>query len=323
MSYEIMYAKKFIKLSNGIVLPIVMSGSNNCTMFVGGQEIYERHWWAFAGLIGKTEDELMAWAKNYASEHNSSYEMFKEHSKWVTGNDLEKWMKNCISKASFIEDILPANPGVSFTTSLTLYDSSKKYGEKGYCTEDLKKFIHTTEEIEEWLVEAEKKKEEWKGKGEVYFNFEFSTIKPLKVNSIPKNLSGPVICSPKKGHYITEYTDHGYSYCPDIKQAFVFESEEAFKASGLTKWLHGYHLASADKIDKPRKEKNFGIIVMDLTYRGSYVRKLSAHSLSFTRHPDEAKKFESEKEALRYIEINLKDRFPGINDFRVKYLKED
>ena len=46
--------------------------------------------WAFAGLVGKTSEELMAWAEKYSAEHDSSYEMFKEHSKWVTNAELAK-----------------------------------------------------------------------------------------------------------------------------------------------------------------------------------------------------------------------------------------
>lgn len=320
MSYEIVYAKKFIKLSNGVILPMILSGSNNCTMFTGikGREILERHWNPFFGFMDKTGDELIAWAEDRVKNSHPSGEWFKEGSKWVTNETFPRWFKNCVQKASSIEDILSANPYVSFYAALSLYDSSKGYCEDGYHSTEMREYLQTTEEIEKWIEKAKKRKEEW-NKGEAYFNLEFSTIKPLKANSAPKNISGPVICSPQRGYYITKYTENGYSYCKNISQALVFENEEAFKASSLTKRIRGYKLLSANIT---KKEKNFVITVIGGSYSGKYVKRLSAHSLSFTSYFDEARKFEREKEALTYIEEKLKGRFSGAKEFEVKNLKE-
>ena len=43
MSYEIVYSKQFIK-TNKYIIPTVLMGSNNCTMYYGGREIKERDW---------------------------------------------------------------------------------------------------------------------------------------------------------------------------------------------------------------------------------------------------------------------------------------
>lgn len=325
MSYEILYAKKFVKLSDGKLIPMVLSGSNNCTMFENGKEILERHWWVFGGLIAKTESEIAEWTKNCMGDRIDA-EWWKSGSTWITGEDIFRFIKNSAKNASTIEEIKEANPFVSFSSYLSLYDSSKEWGEKGYETRELHSYFHTTEEIEEWLKKAREREGEWE-KGKVYYHFEFSTIKPLKSNVVSKTLEGPVICSVKKGWYITDYKDNGYTYCGDIKQALVFENTEAFYATGLHKRINnnsrvnGYKLLSATLKEK-EKEKNFYIKVTEGSRAGYFVRKLSSRSLYFSSSPEGAKKFEREKDALKYIEEKLKGRFSGAKEFAVRKVEE-
>ena len=94
MSREIVYAKKFIKLSNGVVLPMLLTGSHNATMFVGfgRKEILERYWWPFFNFVDKTGDELILWAEKYVEGENPSYELFTENSKQITNDIFPRWM---------------------------------------------------------------------------------------------------------------------------------------------------------------------------------------------------------------------------------------
>lgn len=309
MSYEILYAKKFIRLPNNSFIPLILSGSNNCSMFVNGKEIRERHWWILGKLIAKKEKDMIEWICNFDCD-----EWFKVGSNWISGqNDMIKFIKNSCKNASTIEEILEANRFVSFSASISIYDSTKSYGEKGWERRVNEKYLKTTDEIMEWIKEGKEIERNLKENESLYWNMEFSTIKPLKSNSVSKSLTGPVICSPKRGWYISEYTDRGYTYCSDIEKAIIFESVESFKESGLAERIHGgYKL-----INGVVKPKPYVIYVTDGFYSGYFVSRLTKGILHFSSTFENAKKFEREKEALKYIESKLQGRFRSANDFRV------
>ena len=44
MSYSIIYGRQFVKTTKGII-PMILSGSNNCTEFIQGREVLERNWY--------------------------------------------------------------------------------------------------------------------------------------------------------------------------------------------------------------------------------------------------------------------------------------
>ena len=157
MSYDIVYAKKFIKLSNGVILPLILSGSNNCFMFSNetGKEIPERDWRVFNGFLDKTGDEIIAWAYEKVKSGKKSSEWFVENAKWITNETIVPWFKNCIKKASCIEDILYANPSVRLSAFVSIFDSSKKWGEEGCVRiERNKSSLKTTKEIENMVKVA-------------------------------------------------------------------------------------------------------------------------------------------------------------------------
>ena len=309
MSYEILYAKKFIRLPNNSFIPLILSGSNNCSMFVNGKEIRERHWWILGKLIAKKEKDMLEWICNFDCD-----EWFKVGSNWISGqNDMIKFIKNSCKNASTIEEILEANRFVSFSASISIYDSTKSYGEKGWERRVNEKYLKTTDEIMEWIKEGKEIERNLNENETLYWNMEFATIKPLKSNSISKSSTGPVICSPKRGWYISEYTDRGYTYCSDIEKAIIFESVESFKESGLAERIHGgYKL-----INGVVKPKDYVILVTEGFYSGCYIQKLTSKNLHFTRSIESAKRFEREKEALDYIEKMLKGRCKHATKFDV------
>ena len=314
MSYEILYAKKFIKLSDNTFIPLVLSGSNNCTTFVNGREVRERHWWVLGGLVKKTEEEICEWAKSCLSSSYST-EWFKSGSSWISGDDIFSFIKNSAKRASTIEEILEANPHVSLSVNLSIYDSTKNYGEKGYRTDTPIRFPHTTPELEEWIEESIEYEKSLKENEKLYYNIEFSELKSLKSAAVSKSATGPVFCCPRKGYYLVDYdiAHNSYSYDKNPKKAIIFESAEAFRESGLWKLVRGYRLVSANI-----KPKNFVICVSGGSYSGRYVQKLTAHKVYFTSYSSAARRFEREKEALNYIEKKLKGRFDGAKEFCVK-----
>lgn len=75
MSYEIIYSKQFIKLSNDRFIPMVLAGSNNCyEVNWNGREKRSRSWnnltyFALEGETAGTLDEMLA----NLEEHNNDY----------------------------------------------------------------------------------------------------------------------------------------------------------------------------------------------------------------------------------------------------------
>lgn len=314
MSYEILYAKKFIKLPDNTFIPLVLSGSNNCSMFVNGREVAERHWWILGGLLGKTEEEMLGWAKSL--DYSNGCEWFKQGSDWLVGDDILHFLSNGAKRASTLEEVFEANRGVTLSASVSIYDNTKKYAEEGYQRNEAERyFIKTTEELMEWIKEARELKKGKKDNEQIYFNLEFSSLKPLKSNFVPKNIEGPVICSVTKGKYLTDYSDRSYSFCSRVEEAIVFEDTDAFMASGLAARIGGHKLMSASIKEK---KKDFFIAVTDGSFAGYLIKKLSSRNVYFTSYPDTAKRFEREKEAQDYIEKKLKGRFKGAKEFEVR-----
>ena len=314
MSYEILYAKKFIRLSNNTFIPLVLSGSNNCTTFVNGREVRERHWWVLGGLVKKTEEEICEWARGCMSS-SYSVEWFKNGSSWITGDDIFSFIKNSTQRASTIEEILKANPCVSLSVHLSIYDSTKNFGEKGYRIDTPVRFPRTTPELEEWIEESIEREKSLEKNKQLYYKIEFSELKHLKSASVAKSITGPVFCCPQKGYYLIKYDiEHSsYTYGKNPSEAIVFESIEEFNKSGVGEIIHSYKLVKAEI-----KPKNFVVVVCGGFHSGCYVQKLTAHRVYFTNYVDDARRFKGETEAQNYINKKLIGRFNAAKEFCVK-----
>ena len=312
MSYEILYGRQFIDLGNGTYIPLILSGSNNCSMFQNGREIAERHWWPIGNLVGKTEEEILQWMNDRIDKDNPGHEWFMRSGKWLLDTDMIKWFKSGISSACTIEEIIKRLPLQSLYCFISVYDNAKSYSDVGYNTFENNKYIHTTKELIAWIGEYNTRISNKKEYETIYPYISFSGIKPLGLG--PKNdIIGPVIC--KIGtRYLMEYDaeKRTYSYGPDISKAIVFESSEAFKdkTKGL---IRKYRLVKADR---PKKE--FVIKVSEGSYCGRYVEKQSRSRLHFTYNPELAKGFSSEKTAYRYIEESLKGKYSRACSFVIE-----
>ena len=65
MSYEIAYDKQFIKVSENQFIPMVLSGSNNCTEFTNGHERRARSWypWNLGSKSVYSKEELIEYCE--------------------------------------------------------------------------------------------------------------------------------------------------------------------------------------------------------------------------------------------------------------------
>lgn len=107
MSYDIVYAREFIKTACGNIIPLVLCGSNNCYDVHNGRERRERHWATFFlnkdGKIAYTPEELMAKVK--ACVPSRYQEHFVRNGKWVNDKAFVRFFENGIKKAKTIEEL--------------------------------------------------------------------------------------------------------------------------------------------------------------------------------------------------------------------------
>ncbi|HAS90924.1 MAG TPA: hypothetical protein DCS12_01255 [Clostridiales bacterium] len=114
MSYEIVYAKQFIKTEDGRIIPLALHGSNNCydvklDSRCRQYERRERSWSAFCfngsdmNIAIKPED-IVAEMKKYAGSSHYD-EFFKMNGKWVGREGFIKFFENGIKNAMTIEDL--------------------------------------------------------------------------------------------------------------------------------------------------------------------------------------------------------------------------
>lgn len=88
MSYEIVYAREFLKTKDGRIIPLVLMGSNNCwTRTYTGRDRRERHWLALLSRSGEspamTVEELLK--RVYKCIPSEYQEHFVRNGKLVAG----------------------------------------------------------------------------------------------------------------------------------------------------------------------------------------------------------------------------------------------
>lgn len=108
MSHEIIYAREFVKTGDGRIIPLVLSGSNNCWEPTFGKRWRrERHW--FPVLIKKgenpavTSEELLERVKRYIPSTYNQH--FVRNGKWVDDAAFIRFFENGIKKAKTLEEL--------------------------------------------------------------------------------------------------------------------------------------------------------------------------------------------------------------------------
>ena len=83
MSYSIIYGRQFVKTTKGII-PMILSGSNNCTEFIQGREVLERNWYPMTlsnkdKRIAIPAEELLERARAISTGDGADYELSLIH----------------------------------------------------------------------------------------------------------------------------------------------------------------------------------------------------------------------------------------------------
>ena len=108
MSYEIVYAREFIKTGDERIIPLVLAGSNNCWSYTfNGRSRRERHWFPFLAKQGENPafypEDLMKRVQTYIpSEYQ---EHFIRNGKWVRDDGFVRFFVNGIKRAKRLEEL--------------------------------------------------------------------------------------------------------------------------------------------------------------------------------------------------------------------------
>jgi len=137
MSYEIIYDKQFIKIKDNLFIPLVLSGSNNCTeLSINGRERRTRSWYPLnikkgifstkEEMLKHCEDERERIKKNYENSDYGDYtdERFGSWSGLAIGSTTNKvsygrykgiFITGC-KKSLTVEELLAVNISVRLYT---------------------------------------------------------------------------------------------------------------------------------------------------------------------------------------------------------------
>lgn len=304
MSYEILYDRKFIRTTRGII-PMILSGSNNCTEFAwskGGHsyERRERHWWAYIPrgmeVADHPESHYLTEISRLADPNSGEpHEMFMNKGKWLMSNQWRKWFENGCKAALTIEEYLKQNRSQSFYCAITTYPKKGSYSPADVANV----CVHTTAELETWIDEANQKvrklKEEYAPDGgTALIEMSFSINEPL--TATPALIKGAVMAK-HNACFVKEYiTGKSLTFTANPTEAVVFDSVEDAKEK------LGYHWQNIRfvKAESQMKERSFVLKFMHGNMQGRYLQRKTNGRLYSTSFLEDAKKFETEKEAIRY-----------------------
>ena len=320
MSYEIVYDKQFVKCEHGII-PIVLTGSSNCTMFYGGREIRERYWESWFATnkherVAFSEQEIMEWV--YSIIPSTYNEHFMYRSKWVDDNGFVSFFKNGIKSAKTIEEIISLNMRQELNCRLSVWTNENH--------SELNETITTTKGLDEWIENAQMRKAELRNStytdkysGEtntvsIYMSIGFNGIEPLKKGSL-KEPSVEVIAK-YKSNYICKIDKHGFTSCVDANNALIFKNID--EAKTLIKYWQHYNVKfiSAEALKKRLTKQNY-YIVHKTAYSESIVSKATSRHLYYTGNMAKAQKFTLEA-AKKWVEKQSKRNWSVAGTFEIR-----
>lgn len=304
MSYEIVYAKQFIKTKNYII-PIVLTGSNNCYMYYGGREIRERDWTVLSNnLFGLTAEQLKDTIQKEWIDKTTYDEFFKCNGKWVHSKELKNFIDTGIKKALTIEEIKEST-GYSTKCALSIWKNHENHHE-------LEEYIHDNETFEQWIEKAQKRYNNKKETEQVYFCIKWDTIKPLKAYNT--QINGQVLV--KYGTRYLTSKEH-FTFDKDKERAIIFDNIEQAKEH-CKGWNFKFVKYSKSK---PPKEKNFAIQYNSQYYGKVFMRKHTRNSLYPTTSIEYVQqKFLTKEKAQEFIDNVIKGF--RVSDVKVINIKE-
>ena len=315
MGYTIVYDRRFIRCDQRYI-PFCLYGSNNVTQFNPrtGKEVREREWRPFTygdNMFLATADELMEEVRKY--HDGSRIENFKYRGEWLDDEQVIRFFQNGIAGAVTVEDIRAADHEC-LHCYLVSYAKDGEYLDKRQILNEY--FVKTSAELDCWIENAKEDKKKLLDSGKyesVYIEISLWTTRPL--NARPKKrVDEPCVLHSKKFGYISEISRSCVRSTPNISEAKQFaNSAEAYVAMEVAD-TRGLVLNCIPVSSIKEKNDRFVLSVMNSNqHMRVYVLKLTRHRLHFTTSKDMAKKFSTEKAALKWYEEHIPGRYSGVD----------
>lgn len=306
MSYEIEYARQFIRSSKGIT-PVWLHGCNNVTTLHRGHERRERSWSVFNNMVGTTEEEMLETLSSWKDGFNCHW---KRRGGWVTDKGLDRWVRDGCARAATVEEILDVNPFVSIQCFLSVWhpNAQSSIGSLQGAKEEETR-ITSTEELDAWIDRIAPIMARYDKEHIDYFCF---VVYPSEQVRCPKQQikdNAPVLIRHGRSYLSDIPTHTGNSWCKDIRRAHVFSLTEAkkIKAEHPWGWIGESVFVSAKAKLRPF---DAGIQIVGGARDGEYLYSCSGHSISLTTMAKYAKRYADEscaKGALKRLHAHAYD----------------
>ena len=228
MSYEIVYARQFIKVDN-LIIPLVLYGSNNSyVMNYSGRYKRDRNWHPMYlksnEMIAISEENLMARIESICSG-GEYQEYFVRNGKWVDDKGLIRFFKNGIKDAKTIEEIQNTYYVGNLGAYLSIWNKSNN-------STELITNISTTEELKDFLNKAEERLSNRSEAEQIYVCLRFYSdeLKPRQTKEKKKpteRLSDFYAVKIEDRGYLTQLTSRRikYTFSSSFSKQFKTEKE--------------------------------------------------------------------------------------------------
>lgn len=296
MSYTIEYDRQFIRSTKGIT-PVWLAGDNNVTEGYGRTERRCRDWSVFMNVLGSTKEELLDTIKPL--QGGAYQEHWRKGRKWVDDAGLVKWVENGCRLAVPIEEILRANQISSILCYLNIRTAT------GYSRE-LETYVTSTLSFDSWLVKAKARIESARKAGqEAYPIIWFNNGERLKHSNQGVKEKDAKVLLKYNSSYLKEVTPTSASWARLSDNAMIMSYAEAVALQKkYPSLLWKSRIISAKVLDNPHN------LILEITagkHSGNYVVKLTAHTLYYSAHSSNAKRYSTgaaaKRAAKRVMEI--------------------
>ena len=285
MSIEIFYGRNFIKIDESRVIPLYLSGSSNCTEFVGGREVYERRWGYHPFEFITTLDGINEVLDKFDDPYGEWFARGSRSGNWMSKEQFRTVCKNAFKDAHTVEEFAESYQPIHLV--------AWKHGE--VWERKMDRYVRTTQELLDWYEEY---KNTYQKDG---FNISCNLGSREQVKF--KNLTAskfPCVLKSGKMYLISDTNRDGKynTWCSDKAQAIIFNNQEEIDnlKDKIVHWgQKAIRTESATIVEKPYA------IYCDFGGYGHYFKRLSSRHI-FWGTEKSCKRFTTEKEALRYAD---------------------
>lgn len=304
MSIYIEDDRKVIQTTRGYIF-MTLGGDSNVTepRWIGGKrgwtEVRARSWSHLNHqILEATEPEIMAFCERVYSG-SPEHDVFRKGGRNVLCKEMPNYFRSGIRRAQSIETLLAANPGQSLEGTVIVYPTKDSCSS----TREMTKFLHTTQELEEWLDLARAAYQQHCANGaECYIHLAFSGKEPLRYGS--GNAGGKVVVKSTSRKYTSYVCDfipgRQLSFTGDLEKALVFDSEESARTALGYCWKDIKFVSYASQFKETAKP--FVILFGSGGLCGRYLQKQSSTKVYGSLEVDRAMHFASVTAATRYAE---------------------